>query len=324
MISSKITEQLKKLISKEKIKYNEPMNKHTSFKVGGKADIYIELSNQEEIIGIVKFLKKQNIPTHILGNGSNTLFTDEGFRGIVLKINLKKLEIKELKDIEKKKLEELRNIDTLTKENENFIITIGAGNKIMEIAQIFKQKGLTGFEELSGIPGTVGGAIKMNAGAYGKEIKDVVVQTTCIDKNGEIKILSNEEQKFSYRKSLFSNNEYIILETKLLLQKGDTKEIEEKMKGYMNSRKEKQPLEFPSAGSTFKRKEGVITAKLIDEAGLKGYTIGGAQISEKHAGFIINRGNATAKDIIDLIKYTKKKIYEKYDIEIEEEIEIVR
>ena len=178
-------------------------------------------------------------------------------------------------------------------------------------------------EELSGIPGTVGGAIRMNAGAYGKEIGELVIKTKCITEDGKILELTKEEQKFEYRNSIFQKQKYIILETTLKLAKGKKEEIKEKMEEILNKRKEKQPLEYPSAGSTFKRVEGQITAKLIDECGLKGKQIGGAQISQKHAGFIINTGNATAKDVIELIEYTKRKVKEKYGIQIEEEIEII-
>lgn len=163
----------------------------------------------------------------------------------------------------------------------------------------------------------------MNAGSYNKEMKDVIMQTKCIDKNGNIKILQNNEQKLGYRTSIFQKNEYIILEVKLKLKKGKKQEIDYLMKSLMKKRKEKQPLEYPSAGSTFKRCNDVITAQLIEKCGLKGYSIGGAQISEKHAGFIINKGNATSKDILDLIQYTKNKVYEMYHIKIEEEVEII-
>ena len=180
------------------------------------------------------------------------------------------------------------------------------------------KKCITGFEFASGIPGTIGGAVKMNAGAYGSEFKDIVVETTCVDMNGNIFTLSNEEQKFKYRSSIFKNEKYIILETKLLLKYVENpNEIKEKMDEYKKSRIEKQPLEFPNAGSTFKRGEDFITAKLIDEAGIKGYTIGGAQVSLKHAGFVINKGNATAKDVIELVNYIKSEIYKKFNKKIE-------
>ena len=180
-----------------------------------------------------------------------------------------------------------------------------------------------GIEFLVGIPGTIGGAIKMNAGAHGSEIKDVLINTTCLDEKGEIIELSNKEQEFSYRKSIFEEKKYIILETELLLKEDNIQDIENRMNEMLEIRKEKQPTEYPSAGSTFKRNPNVVTAKLIDEAGLKCFSIGGASVSEKHAGFIINKGDATAQDILDLIKYVKKVVYQKFKEEIELEIEVV-
>jgi len=295
--------ELEKIISKDKIKVNEDMSKHTSFKTGGKADYYIKAESKEEISNVVKFAKQNRIPLHIIGNGSNILVSDEGIRGIVLKIDLHGIELQE--------------------QNEGIVVTVAAGEKVMALAQKLLQNSITGFEELSGIPGTIGGAIKMNAGAHGREMKDIVLSTTYINGDGKVYELTNEEQEFTYRHSTFFEHKYIILETKLLLQKGQKEQIEEKMKEFIQWRKDKQPLEFPSAGSTFKRGDNFITAKLIDDCGLKGYTIGGAQISEKHAGFIINKGDATSKDIFELIKYTKKKVYEKFKVRIEEEIEII-
>ena len=298
-----ISSELEINISKDNIKYNEPMSKHTSFKTGGCADYYIEGKSIEEIKKVMQYANKNKIPLYVIGNGSNILVTDKGIRGIVLKIDLEQIEVEE-------------------KEN-NIILTLGSGVKLMALGQILKNKSITGFEELSGIPGTIGGAIKMNAGAYGKEMKDLVITTTCLTENGEIVEYSNKEQEFTYRHSIFFDRNDIILSTKILLQKGNQDEISKKMQEYINTRKEKQPLEYPSAGSTFKRGENYITSKLIDESGLKGYTIGGAQISEKHAGFIINKGDATSKDIIELIKYTKQKVFEKFGVHIEEEIEII-
>ena len=231
------------------------------------------------------------------------LVLDKGIRGLVIKIDIQKLEIER-----KEKYAE---------------ITVGSGYKTMAFGIKMLNEELSGFEELSGIPGTIGGAIFMNAGAYGREIKDINISTKCMDYDGNIFELSNKEQEFEYRSSVFSKKDYIILETKLKLEYGKKEEIKKKMDEYLSSRKEKQPIEYPSAGSTFKRQEGVITAKLIDECGLKGYQIGGAKVSEKHAGFVINYDNATAKDVINLIKYIKEKVNEKYGIKIKEEIRIV-
>ena len=283
---------------------NELMSKHTSFKTGGLADYFCTVSTEEELNEAIRFSEEKNIPVYVIGNGSNILVTDKGFRGIIIKIEMNKTEFYE--------------------NGEDIFVIAGAGIKLMALAQILKEKKITGFEELAGIPGTIGGANYMNAGAYGKEMKNIIVESKVFNKKTKkTEILKNEEQNFSYRSSIFKNQNYIILETKLKLKKGKKEQIEQKMKEIQLARKEKQPLEYPSAGSTFKRGDGYITAKLIDECGLKGYKIGGAQISEKHAGFIINKENATSKDIIDLIKKKKKKVFEEYGINIIEEIEII-
>lgn len=287
----------------EKIIFDEPMKKHTSFKIGGTADQFVKVTNEEELKEAIKYAKDKNLKITIIGNGSNLLVLDKGIRGLVIKIDIQKLEIERKEKYAK--------------------ITVGSGYKTMALGIKLMNENLSGFEELSGIPGTIGGAIFMNAGAYGKEIKDINISTKCMDYNGEIVELSNQEQEFEYRSSVFNKKDYIILETKLRLEYGKKEEIKKKMDEYLSSRKEKQPIEYPSAGSTFKRQEGVITAKLIDECGLKGFQIGGAKVSEKHAGFVINSDNATAKDIIDLIKYIKEKVNEKYGIKIKEEIRIV-
>lgn len=287
----------------EKIIYNEPMKNHTSFKIGGVADRFLIVDSEEELKQAIEYAKEEKTKITIIGNGSNLLVKDKGIRGLVIKINIQKIKIEKREDYVE--------------------IEVGSGYKMMSLAIKLKDEEIAGFEELSGIPGSIGGAIFMNAGAYGKEMKDIVISTKCMDKNGNVFELSNEEQSFSYRSSIFNKNDYIILETKMKLQYGKKEDINKKMNEYKKARKEKQPIEFPSAGSSFKRQEGVITAKLIDELGLKGFIIGGAKVSEKHAGFIINDGNATAKDVIDLIEYIKKKVYEKYKIKIEEEIRIL-
>lgn len=290
-------------ILSENVKYNIPMKNYTSFKIGGPAEYFVQIKNAEELQEALKIHQQTKEPLTIIGNGSNLLVNDNGIKGIVLQINIKKLEIQEEKDSVK--------------------VIVGSGNKLGELAQKLAQKEIAGFEFASGIPGTIGGAIRMNAGAHGTEMKDIVQTITYVDKMGKIHKMTAEQAKFQYRKSIFAEKDYIIIEAELKLQKGNKKEIQEKMQEYAKYRKEKQPLEYPSAGSTFKRGEDFITAQLIDECGLKGYQIGGAQISEKHAGFIINKGNATAEDVLKLIEYTKEQVYKKFNKVIETEIEVI-
>lgn len=290
-------------LNKENLYYNEPMAKHTSFKIGGPADVFIKVDNIEELKETLDLSKQNQIPLTIIGNGSNLLVTDKGIRGITAKLNLKYIGIEN--------------------ENSKEIIKVDAGVPVGLLAQKLLKEEITGFEELSGIPGTIGGAVIMNAGAHGKELKDILKKVTAMDYNGNIHEFTNEECQFSYRNSRFQKEKYIILQATLELEKGNSTEIKEKMDEYMQFRKEKQPIEYPNAGSTFKRGEDFVTAKLIDEAGLKGYKIGGAQVSEKHAGFIVNVDNATAKDVIELTDYIKEKIEEKFDKKINLEIQII-
>ena len=323
-----LCQKLTEVIPAEQIHMNEPMSKHTSFKVGGNADIFIKIKNLDELKYVIKEARKTNNHITIIGNGSNVLVKDKGIRGFVLNIDFTNISITEAED-------------------NSVIVTAGAGVKLASLAHELMNKGISGFEFASGIPGTIGGAIKMNAGAYGAEMKDIVISTKCLDlkeydrlsdktyiddieieeilkksKKPEIVELSNKEQEFSYRNSVFQNKRYVILETTLKLKHGKTEEIKEKMEELSKSRKEKQP-NFPSAGSTFKRGDNYITAKLIDECGLKGKQIGGAKVSEKHAGFIINTGDATAQNIIDLINYVKEEVLKKTGKVISLEIEII-
>lgn len=293
----------KSKLNKENLYYDEPMAKHTSFKIGGPADVFIKVDNIEELKETLDLSKQNQIPLTIIGNGSNLLVTDKGIRGITVKLNLKDIEIKN--------------------ENNKQIIKVDAGVPVGLLAQKLLKEEIAGFEELSGIPGTIGGAVIMNAGAHGKEIKDILKKVTAMDYDGNIYEFTNEECKFSYRNSKFQKEKYIILQATLELEKGNSTEIKEKMDEYMQFRKEKQPIEYPNAGSTFKRGEDFVTAKLIDEAGLKGYKVGGAQVSEKHAGFIVNVDNATAKDVIELTDYIKEKIEEKFGKKINLEIQII-
>ena len=239
----------------------------------------------------------------MLGNGSNVLVLDKGIKGIVLNIRFNKME--------------MLNFDGKIYAN------IGAGVKISIFGHLLLKNEITGFEELSGIPGTIGGAVRMNAGAHGKEFKDIVNTVTCMDYDGNIKQFENKDMEFDYRRSMLKDKKYIVLEVGMQFEKGTEKDIRQKMEEYATYRKEKQPIEYPSAGSTFKRGSDYITAKLIDEAGLKGFSIGGAEVSSKHAGFIINKGDATAKDILELIEYVKHEVEEKFDKKIELEIEIM-
>lgn len=298
-----IKENLINILGKENVFENESMKKHTSFKIGGKADYFVYVDNEEKLKKLLEFIKKENIPNFIIGNGTNLLVTDKGFRGIIIKLNLKNIE--------------------LQKQKEFAILKIEAGYPLSGLKKIAIENGLDNIEFLTGIPGTIGGAVKMNAGAYGGEIKDVLVETKVIDMNGNIFILSNDEQKFAYRKSVFMEKDYIILETTLKTGYKNSEIVKQKIEELFSKRKEKQPLEYPNAGSTFKRNENFITAKLIDECGLRGFSVGGAQVSEKHAGFIVNKNNATSKDILDLIEIVKEKVYEKFGEKIELEIIIL-
>lgn len=287
---------------------NEPMSNHTSFKIGGKADIFIKIKTIEDLKFVINYCKQKNIFITIIGNGSNLLVKDNGIRGITIQVDFQDIQIKE----------ENNN----NNENET-LVTVGSGVKLGALSMILQKKSLSGLEFASGIPGTIGGAVRMNAGAYGTEFKEIVESVTYIDNKGDIQTIKNEEAEFSYRYSKFVNTNDIILSTVLKVKKEDEKEIENKMQQYLQSRKEKQPINIPSAGSTFKRGTDFIAAQLIDQAGLKGYNIGGAQVSQKHAGFIVNTGNATAKDVIELTDYVIKTVYEKYGKKLELEIEIV-
>lgn len=298
-----IYNELLKFIDKDKILKDEPMALHTSFKIGGKADFLVKPSTEDEIISILKFSKENDIPVFIVGNGSNILVRDGGIRGITIKPNLQDISIFENDD----------DVD----------IIVGAGYPVAKLSRIVSQKEIAGLEFLSGIPGTIGGAVKMNAGAYGSEMKDCVVETKYMDYDGNIYIINAEEHEFGYRRSIFSKKEVIILETKLKLNYGEKEIIDNKINEITEQRKQKQPITMPSAGSVFKRGDGFVTARLIDECGLKGFSIGGAEVSTMHAGFIVNKGNATANDVIDLIEYVKNKVKEKYNVDLELEVLIV-
>lgn len=294
--------EFEEILGTENVLYNEPMSKHTSFKVGGNVDIFLKVNSFDKLQKIIEISKTNNLPITVVGNGSNLLVSDKGIRGVVIKY---------IAD----------NCEYLSSD----IIEVEAGAINGAIAYGLLNKELSGFEFASGIPGTIGGAIFMNAGAYGSEMKDIVVDVTYLDiGDNRVKTIENKDCEFSYRSSFFCKDESkIIVKAKLKLTKATKQEIQSKMDEYREKRIETQPLNYPSAGSTFKRGNGFVTARLIDEAGLKGYKIGGAQVSEKHAGFIINTGDATAKDVLDLIDYVKQKVYEKFNVKIETEVRIL-
>lgn len=296
-----LTKDMQEFILQEDIYTNEPMSKHTTFKIGGTADIFVKLRNTEQIEKLLNLCKNKNVPIKIIGNGSNILVKDNGIRGVVAKICT-------------------NSYDFLDEET----IRVDAGMLNSKVSRILLENSLTGFEFASGIPGTIGGAVKMNAGAYGSQMSDVVIKTKYIDlEDMQIKEIKKEEQKFEYRKSIFSTTERVIIDTTLKLEKADKEQIQEKINQNNESRRIKQPIDKPSAGSTFKRGEDFITAQLIDECGLKGYTVGGAQVSTKHAGFVVNADNATASDVIELMEIIKKRVQEKFNKNIDLEIEII-
>lgn len=285
----------------ENIKYNEPMKNHTSFKVGGPADILIEPDNVEELVLAIKKLRKGNIPYYIIGNGTNLLVSDKGIRGAVVKIG-----------------EKFGRIDI----SGDRIIS-ESGVLLSTLSKIAAKNSLTGMEFASGIPGALGGAATMNAGAYGGEMKDIVEWVEVLDRNLKLKRLTNGEMNFGYRKSVVEPNKYIVVRACIKLEKGNPDEIYGIMAELTERRKNKQPLHLPSAGSTFKRPEGYFAGKLIEDAGLKGYSVGGAQVSTLHSGFVVNNGDATAQDVYQLIRNVQKTVLEKFGVKLETEVKIL-
>lgn len=297
----KIYSLLSEVIDKELIFLDEPMNEHISFKVGGPADILVRPRTEDEIRLVFKFVNDNNLPFFVKGNGSNILVKDGGFRGVVIEIadNFSDFKIEGNK------------------------ITVETGALLSVIGKAAMEKSLTGFEFASGIPGSLGGALAMNAGAYGGEMKNIVKSVRLMDVDGNIIECSNEEMNFGYRHSKLTDEKMIAISAVIELESGDFDEIKSKMDDLAHQRRSKQPLEYPSAGSTFKRPEGYFAGKLIQDSELKGVGIGGAMVSEKHSGFIINSSNASAKDIIELINHVKETVYNKFGVQLEEEVKII-
>lgn len=292
---------LENIAGKENVKEDEPMSKHTSFKIGGPADFFVTPCSVQSLCEVIKLCNSEKMPIFIMGNGTNLLVSDKGIRGVVVKIydNLNGCLVK------------------------GDCIEAYGGILLSKLSSIALENELKGLEFASGIPGTLGGAVAMNAGAYGGEMKDVVVETEFIDKEGNVKLIREAQHEFGYRTSLIQKQAGIVVRSVIKLKKGDRANIKAVIDDLTGRRQDKQPLEMPSAGSVFKRPEGHFAGKLIEDSGLRGYCIGGAQVSDKHCGFIVNRGNATSKDVMDLVRHIQNTVKDKFDVELQTEIRIV-
>jgi len=296
-----IIERLIIIVGETNVKIDEPMRNHTSFRVGGPADVFVTPVNELQIKDVLKLCHDSQCPVFVMGNGTNLVVKDRGIRGVVLKI-----------------YDNFNNISV-----DNNVITAEAGALLSTVSKAALRESLKGMEFASGIPGTVGGAIAMNAGAYNGEIKDVIHSADVIDNNFNIVTLDREGLELGYRTSVVTKKGYIVLRTRFQLERGNYQEIKDRIDTLTRRRKERQPLHLPSAGSTFKRPEGHFAAKLIEDAGLKGRRVGDAMVSEMHSGFVVNAGNATAKDILDLIDVVKNEVYKKFNVVLEPEVKIV-
>lgn len=298
---NKIENKFCACLGSDNVYRNEPMRKHTTFRIGGPADFYLCPHSAKEIQKAVEICQEDGLPYFILGNGSNLLVSDHGYRGVVIQL--------------------WKNVSDILVEG--CLIRAKAGASLAKIAGEALEEGLTGMEFAAGIPGTLGGAVVMNAGAYGGEMKDILKEVLVMDKQGEIFTLKKEELHLGYRTSIIKEKGYIVLAAVLELKPGDRKEIKEKMDELKQKRVEKQPLDMPSAGSTFKRPEGYFAGKLIMDAGLRGFSVGGAQISEKHCGFVVNTGKATANDVLTLIREVQNRVLDKFGVELETEVKFL-
>ena len=289
------------ILNENQILEAEPMSRHTTFRIGGPAELFLVPKSTEEIAGIFKICREEGIPWFVLGNGSNLLVSVSGYQGVVIQLYKGFGEVKV----------------------QGCQITAQAGALLSQIAAAAREESLTGFEFAGGIPGTLGGAVVMNAGAYGGEMKDVIKEVTVLTREGEIRTLQAEELAMGYRTSTIKEAGYIVLSAVLSLVKGDKEQIKARMQELAGMRSSKQPLQYPSAGSTFKRPEGYFAGKLIMDSGLRGYQVGGAQVSEKHCGFVINTGNATARDVRNLMADVQRIVEEKYGVKLEPEVKFL-
>jgi len=307
-MSTQAIADVKKILQKTGIAFseNEPLSLHTTFRIGGCAALYCRPASVPELVRVLELCREYGVRRYLLGNGSNTLFADKGFDGAVV---------------------DLCGIHTrisVTLDDKGGRISAGAGERLSSLCTRAQQYGLTGLEFTYGIPGTVGGAVYMNAGAYGGEMKDVLESVSFLDENLRLQSLPTDELALGYRTSVFEKKPWCVIEAVVRLRAGDRLEILAKMQDFMARRKDKQPLEWPSAGSTFKRPQGAFAGKLIEECGLRGFSVGGAQISEKHCGFVINKGGATCADVVALTDHVKRTVQEKTGFVLEREIRVVQ
>lgn len=300
-MNQNLVNELFRIVGKQNVKFDEPLAKHTTFRIGGPAQYFVTPMSTEELSQVVLLCNAEKMPFFVLGHGSNLLVSDKGMKGVVIQL--------------------YHNYSAFS--IEGTVVRAQAGVMLCKLGQAVKEAGLTGFEFAAGIPGTLGGAVMMNAGAYGGEMKDIVKCVQLMDTNGDLLEKSVEEMDFSYRHSMIEDSGYIVLGATLSLKEGDKQAIVDRMEELAVARRTKQPLEFPSAGSTFKRPEGYFAGKLIMDAGLRGYQVGGAQISEKHCGFVINKGGATAADVRQLITEVRQRVYDQFQVELEPEVKMV-
>ena len=297
-MNQRLYERLAAVLAKERVLLSEPMKKHTTFRIGGPADYFVMPQSEDEAAAAVAVCRVEQVPYSIVGNGSNLLVSDSGYRGVVIQI-----------------FKEMSGVET-----EGTRIRAQAGASLATIAGAALEAGLAGFEFAAGIPGTLGGACVMNAGAYGGEMKDVLVNVTVLDESGRIRKLENAELELGYRTSIIAKKGYIVLGAEIELKSGSQDEIRERMNELREKRVSKQPLEYPSAGSTFKRPEGYFAGKLIQDAGLRGFRVGDAMVSEKHCGFVVNAGEASAAEVDSLMRQVSERVQAQYGVALEPEV----
>jgi len=298
IMSREFYRHLKEIINEKNILIDEPMKRHTTFRIGGPADYFIMPEGIKEVKDVVTLCRQEKMPYYIMGNGSNLLVGDKGYRGVIIQI--------------------YKNMNVITVTGST--VTAQAGALLSKVAGAAYESGLAGFEFASGIPGTIGGAVMMNAGAYGSEMKDRILSATVLTDENEVRILGKEELELGYRTSVIARKGYLVLTVELGLEAGDQREIKKQLDILKDERVSKQPLEYPSAGSTFKRPEGHFAGKLIQDSGLKGFQVGGAQVSEKHSGFVINKDQATAADVVSLMEQVREKVYQQFGVSLEPEV----